>query len=87
MPNTYYAKMHDRHAGVNLRDYVVRGILPYARAGMFAVSALVLLVLPRLERAAATVAVFLVVSLALPIAAVPTDGEHRFATPSSRSRT
>jgi hypothetical protein len=82
LPNTYYAKMHERHIGDNVRDYVVRGILPYTRAGMFAMSALVLLVVPKLDRAAMTFAIFLVASLALPIAAgADWMGEHRFATP------
>ena len=82
LPNTYYAKMHDRHVGVNLRDYVIRGIFPYARAGVFALSVLPLLLLPKLERAGRLVLVFLVASLALPLAAgADWMGEHRFATP------
>lgn len=82
LPNTYYAKMHERHVGENVRDYVVRGILPYTRAGMFACATLVLLVLPKLERAAMTLVIFLAASLALPVAAgADWMGEHRFATP------
>lgn len=82
LPNTYYAKLHETHVGENLRDYVVRGILPYARAGVFALSVLALLVIPKLERVAACVLVFVVASLALPLAAgADWMGEHRFATP------
>ena len=39
LPNTYYAKLHDKHhLGANLRDYIIGGLFPYADAGLFASS-------------------------------------------------
>ena len=82
LPNTYYAKLHGkRELAKNLREYVVGGILPYCRAGLFASSVLALLVVPKIERLALAILVFVVASLALPITAgADWMGEHRFAT-------
>lgn len=81
-PNTYYAKLPGELSPArNFREYVVAGILPYCRAGLFAASVLALLVTPIYERIATAILVFLVASLALPITAgADWMGEHRFAT-------
>ena len=83
LPNTYYAKLHgEPQLTAHLRDYVVGSILPYCRAGLFACSVVALLLVPRMERVATCLLVFLVASLALPITAgADWMGEHRFATP------
>jgi hypothetical protein len=84
LPNTYYAKMFGPpDLGHNLRVSVIKNILPYSRAWLLASSALVLLLVPRHARIAASLLVMLVASLALPLGAGEdwAMGERRFATP------
>ena len=82
LPNTYYAKLSGHvHLARNLGKYVVASVLPYGRSELFAGSVLALFMVPRLESLAQTLLVFLVASLALPIAAgADWMGEQRFAT-------
>lgn len=82
LPNTYYAKISGHfHLARNFKKYVIDSVFPYGQSALFAGSVLALLVLPELEALAQTLLVFLIVSLALPIAAgADWMGEHRFAT-------
>lgn len=82
LPNTYFAKLSAPASPFdNLRDHVFAQLFPYCSAGIFAACLLALLGMPRMERLAMGLGVFLLASLALPITAgADFMGEHRFAT-------